>query len=452
MALLEAGPAEAGTGPRRPGRGRRSGEAGSAAPGSAWIERRFLHVPLCDLAGFVVLITYLNASFGAYRMPPRRLMLGLVLASAAAVLLAPHGRIGRMVLPPAATLLMVLSVASYAWTFNVFAWGDSFWGEIVPAATVCLTLSAMSVRAIKSAIVGAFGVMAGYALFYTATNWTSATVNVDTVFGGTVPGWRACFVHKNSLAVAGVVAIAVGLTLPASRRVRWGLSATWIGLVVMSRASTGLIGMFAVLVTVATVRGLHQRRREHRVVYSVVSLIAWSAIGSMMWLSSPVILGFLGKDATLTGRTDIWRLAIRYLPPHFWWGYGVGGIWSDPGREPTRSIVNELGYLVFHPHSAYLYAVTSLGVIGLALHLLALLHLATAGLRAVDADAGIACLTVGVTAAVVVMGISESLFLGPWLGMVLIGTTLARRAVSERTVVLPDDGPAPPGHIDGRTK
>jgi hypothetical protein len=396
--------------------------------------------PLSDFAGFVVLIVYLNASFGAYRMPPRRMMLGLLLAAVSAVLLAPKGRIGRVVLPPAATLLMILSVASYAWTYNVFAWGDSFWGEIVPAATVCLALSAMSVGRIKSAVVCSFAIMAAYALFYTATNWTSATLNVDTVFGGTVPGWRACFVHKNSLAVAGVVAIAVSLTLPSTRQLRLLLSGTWIGLTVMSRASTGLIGMFAVLVTVATLRGIQRRRREHRAVFTVVSLIAYSAAGGVMYVVSPVILGLLGKDATLTGRTEIWSLTFKYMPGHFWWGYGVGGIFSDPGREPTRSIVRQLGYLVFHPHSAYIYALTSLGLIGLSLHLLSLVHLATSGLRAIDIDGGIACCTAAVTTAVVVMGISESLFLGPWLGIALIGTTLARRAVTEAAQREPADG------------
>ena len=45
--------------------------------------------------------------------------------------------------------------------------------------------------------------------------------------------------------------------------------------------------------------------------------------------------GLLGKDASFTGRTDLWAVAIRMIMAHPWLGYGRGSLleYSGPVRR-----------------------------------------------------------------------------------------------------------------------
>jgi len=63
----------------------------------------------------------------------------------------------------------------------------------------------------------------------------------------------------------------------------------------------------------------------------------------------------LGRDQTLTGRTQIWASLIPYAKKHILLGYGFGGFWTTSLREEIAS----------HAHNGYLDTVLDLGFIGL---------------------------------------------------------------------------------------
>jgi exopolysaccharide production protein ExoQ len=76
----------------------------------------------------------------------------------------------------------------------------------------------------------------------------------------------------------------------------------------------------------------------------------------------------MGKDVTLTGRTDIWRMLVPYMADRPWLGYGYGVFWSH-FREALWEAVQ---WHVPHPHNGYIQLVLDCGVVGLAVFIVCL--------------------------------------------------------------------------------
>lgn len=82
-------------------------------------------------------------------------------------------------------------------------------------------------------------------------------------------------------------------------------------------------------------------------------------------------LGSFGKDATLTGRTDLWRMMGYEIARHPWLGTGFGSFWL--GLEgPSYAIVQFFSWRPGQAHNGYIDVVNELGYVGLALLLFVL--------------------------------------------------------------------------------
>jgi O-antigen ligase len=85
----------------------------------------------------------------------------------------------------------------------------------------------------------------------------------------------------------------------------------------------------------------------------------------------------LGRDNTLTGRTDVWMALLPAMEQHPLLGYGFGSFWTDATREL---------YEIPTAHNGYLDILLELGEAGLALYLVWLLSCARQLHRALDHD------------------------------------------------------------------
>ena len=74
-------------------------------------------------------------------------------------------------------------------------------------------------------------------------------------------------------------------------------------------------------------------------------------------LSVVDVSGMLGRNQTLTGRTEIWAILVPYALERPILGYGYGGFWTDAIRQLTSS----------HAHNGYLDIILNLGFVGLFL-------------------------------------------------------------------------------------
>ena len=83
---------------------------------------------------------------------------------------------------------------------------------------------------------------------------------------------------------------------------------------------------------------------------------------------SSFITGVLGKDATLTGRTLLWRIALAEIEKHPFLGIGYSAFWQQ-GNLLAESIWRYFGInsrMGFHFHDTYLEIAVELGWVGVA--------------------------------------------------------------------------------------
>jgi exopolysaccharide production protein ExoQ len=186
--------------------------------------------------------------------------------------------------------------------------------------------------------------------------------------GGAV---RGVFVQKNTMArVIGVAVMVFSYLLLESRRNRvlylilLFLSVALIGL---SRAVTAIIVSF---LTVSQLLSLKLRLRP-------AQSIALSAFALLLGLGATLfamdhtdaIFAFMGKDASLTGRTELWRESIGALLRRPLQGYGWDVFWYTPDADAIRDMVH---WQTPHSHNAFLDLALCIGLVGLIIFLASL--------------------------------------------------------------------------------
>jgi exopolysaccharide production protein ExoQ len=188
------------------------------------------------------------------------------------------------------------------------------------------------------------------------------------------PAWRGVFDTKNVLARAMVLnAVLCMLLLLGQERHRWPL---WIALALslaagaMSRSATGLV----VLLTLAVlVRFSATLRLRTTVLVPFIALCILLLVGGVVWLHTHLgqIASDLGKDTTMTGRTELWAVALLFIERHPLLGYGFGGFWrgwvGDSGLYWAA-----IGWKTPHSHNGFVDLTLDLGLVGLTVCVIAL--------------------------------------------------------------------------------
>ena len=159
-----------------------------------------------------------------------------------------------------------------------------------------------------------------------------------------VGAWRGPWVEKNYLGGIMAKGFAVALCAFAMQPKRFWI---WIPtgalcflLMLLSTSKTALLaamGCFAIFLVIRVFR---------RFPFLRVPVI-WAVVAGITGLTLLLTVGFewalslIGKDPTLTGRTDIWILLFRAIELKYWFGYGYGVFWLDelgPSYE-TRMVL-----------------------------------------------------------------------------------------------------------------
>jgi O-antigen ligase len=186
------------------------------------------------------------------------------------------------------------------------------------------------------------------------------------------PGaWRGVWSEKNALGdhmALGVLVFLAAAALNPRRRWLWlpaaGLA---LALVVLSTSKTSLVGLSGGLAALGLV-WLIRRGPASAVAGTFLAATGVLAIGAAALFASTQILGLLGKDATLTGRTKIWAPVIRQAELRPWTGYGYGAIWDDQTLwGPFAWITKEATFVAREAHDSWLEVWLGLGYVGLGL-------------------------------------------------------------------------------------
>lgn len=190
------------------------------------------------------------------------------------------------------------------------------------------------------------------------------------------PGaWKGLWDEKNSLGrmmTLGALACACAAAAQPARRLLWGgAAALCVALVAFSHSTTSLLGLLVAGAALITAGGL-RRGGVKTVATAWAALTVVGVAGGLFALAPDFVFGLLGKDASLTGRTEIWDAVLRQVHERPWLGYGYGAFWAD--REgPVGFVRSEVDWLTPTAHNGWLELLLGVGWVGailFAVHLL----------------------------------------------------------------------------------
>lgn len=269
-------------------------------------------------------------------------------------------------------ILLTLALFSFLWSdLPSFTLRNS----IVAWQTASFSLYIASCYSVKEQlrlIAIAMGIAGLLCVFY-AIFLPGKGVHFDVHAGA----WKGIYTHKNYLSQVATYSSLVFLLLAMNvRRHRWfvygGLILS-VGLLILSTSKTGLVVFLTLLILLQLYRSLRWRQTKAVLILIIIVLISASIL-VMMIANAELILNSLGRDLTLTGRTEIWSGAINFIRLRPWLGYGRGAFWHpDAGRAFTIGEVVSANYLPPHSHNGYVDLTADLGLVGLSLFFLSFL-------------------------------------------------------------------------------
>jgi O-antigen ligase len=137
-----------------------------------------------------------------------------------------------------------------------------------------------------------------------------------------------------------------------------------IGLLAQSAGALGYLIAIVVLYMWSSTLTWRPTQRKVAIVASATLAVAIIFVASQNIASETAMIG---KDSTLTGRTDLWKLSLRAVEERPLWGYGYGAFWgkNSPRARPIREEVN---WGAPHAHDGYIDLALELGFVGILIY------------------------------------------------------------------------------------
>ncbi len=181
--------------------------------------------------------------------------------------------------------------------------------------------------------------------------------------------WRGLWYEKNQMGammVYGALAsVAAAITSP-PRRPLWLFSlALCIGLIVMTRSATSALALAVVLFGSATLAFMG-RGPAATITAIWAGVTGVLLLGGFYLLAPDLLYEAIGKDPSLTGRTQIWAAVERASDKSPLLGYGFAAFW-DIKSAPANWIRDQLQWVVPTAHNGWLDLKIQLGQIGVSL-------------------------------------------------------------------------------------
>lgn len=181
--------------------------------------------------------------------------------------------------------------------------------------------------------------------------------------------WQGPFSNRQllaPLAVLGGTACALcALEWPQRRRLAWTGAVLCLVAVVGSRSRSGLLTALAVAGAIPALFALRyapgHQRRTWLLGGSTLAVVAAAAI----LLFPEMILGPMGRDLSISGRSQIWGLALDAALTRPWLGFGYDVFWT--WNEVWPDLTHAVGYYIGHGHSVWVDMALDFGVVGVVI-------------------------------------------------------------------------------------
>ena len=207
--------------------------------------------------------------------------------------------------------------------------------------------------------------------------------------------WRGIMGHKNLLGIYAVLGVVLTFVPGLTRWppwVLWTARVSALACMVFSGDASALVGALS---SGAVVLLLRDRRNAHPARLTALALVLGPAIVLMSW-AAPILAGWLGRDPTFSGRTEIWAGAFQVWLTHnplIGNGYSVGD---------THVIAPVLTRTLFQSattaHNGYLSMLVDVGLVGVLLFSVSVMTALAVALRRLptESDADYAVSLAGV--------------------------------------------------------
>lgn len=217
---------------------------------------------------------------------------------------------------------------------------------------------------------------------------------------------------------------------------KWWLGGLLISLalVVLSRSATSLLGAMLGLGVIGAAWWMRKGRRW-------TLALVWAgftglALAVLVFIAAPgMVLGLIGKDATLTGRTDIWAELFSAISQKPALGYGYLAFWGLDS-EPRYWLERAVDWNAPSGHNGWLDLAISLGLVGVAIYTIDLMTTAwRAGRLSLVSPVGV--FAIGFLAQFMLFAMSESIIAAQnsilWVTYVFVGAKLALQTSQSMT-------------------
>jgi O-antigen ligase len=176
------------------------------------------------------------------------------------------------------------------------------------------------------------------------------------------------------------------------------------------------------------------QRKPGIVTVALPVTVAAYAVMELMFDISSAVARFLGRDPTLTGRTDTWN-ALLQLQTNPLLGLGYSSLWIGERLEGILAMLN-VSYLN-EAHSGYLETYLTLGFVGLFLLAVFLLSSFRALSKHVLISHHFASFAISVWLVTILYNVTESAFGSSLVWNVLLLCVVISRAGGERALKAP---------------
>ncbi len=278
-------------------------------------------------------------------------------------------------------VLPILIKGRFIWLLIIFACFSYFWSAL-PEQTFKSGIYAIGTTAFGLYLATRYTLKEQLDIF----TWTfGVAVVLSLVFIVALPHYgimggvhagalRGIYTHKNQfgiiIALASVVFFLKASAGESKSWIFWLFMIVSVALVVMSRSTASLGNMGIILLSCLFYRVF--RWRYEMLVSTILGILVIGIAGMLVFINffeSDLLFVALGKDATLSGRTDIWRYVWDMIQLRPWGGYGLTAFWNGLDG-PSAYVKRALRFPVIYAHNGFLDLWLSIGFIGLSLFLI----------------------------------------------------------------------------------
>ena len=200
--------------------------------------------------------------------------------------------------------------------------------------------------------------------------------------------WRGIYIHKNVLGkimgLSGIVFVLLTLDTKEKRWLPWTGLVLSFCLLLFSKSSSSMIN-FLTAIGLIPVYNTFRWRYSFRVPILIATVILGGGISLWLNQNSATLLGSIGKDPTLTGRTEMWPYIMEMIWKQPWLGYGYSAFWNDL-NSPGAYVWYAARWTPPNSHNGFLDLWLDFGLVGVIIFAIGFMQTLLRSLRLCQID------------------------------------------------------------------